>query len=90
MVCEWRYTYDVLSSLSISIAPNNGQVPVHGIWTYGNYCGAGGMGTPINGTDAACAAHDACYAQGGFTLQGRTSKALTLNCKLAINSSATQ
>jgi len=24
MVCEWRYTYDVLSSLSISIAPNNG------------------------------------------------------------------
>ena len=27
MVCEWRYTYDVLSSLSISIAPNNGEPP---------------------------------------------------------------
>jgi hypothetical protein len=25
MVCEWRYTYDVFSSLSISIAPNNGS-----------------------------------------------------------------
>jgi hypothetical protein len=36
---------------------------VHGPWTYGHFCGAGGMGTPINGTDAACQQHDACYAQ---------------------------
>lgn len=48
-------------------APNNGQVPVHGPWTYGNHCGAGGMGNPINGTDAACQTHDACYNQGGFS-----------------------
>jgi hypothetical protein len=48
-------------------APSNGQVPVHGPWTYGNHCGAGGMGTPINGTDAACQTHDACYNQAGFS-----------------------
>jgi RHS repeat-associated protein len=48
-------------------APSNGQVPVHGPWTYGNFCGAGGMGTPINGTDAACQQHDACYSQAGFS-----------------------
>ncbi len=48
-------------------APSNGQVPVHGPWTYGNHCGAGGMGNPINGTDAACQTHDACYDQAGFT-----------------------
>ena len=51
----------------IKVAPNNGQVPVHGPWTYGNHCGAGGMGNPINGTDAACQTHDACYDQAGFT-----------------------
>ncbi len=27
MVCKWRYTYDVLSSLSISIAPSNATQP---------------------------------------------------------------
>jgi RHS repeat-associated protein len=44
-------------------APSNGfgQTPVHGPWTYGNWCGAGGSGTPINSTDAACMAHDQCY-----------------------------
>lgn len=25
------------------------------------------MGTPINGTDAACQTHDACYSQAGFS-----------------------
>jgi RHS repeat-associated protein len=54
-----------------SPAPNNTtQVPVHGLWTYGNYCGTGGMGTPINAMDAGCAAHDACYAQNGLTAGG--------------------
>ena len=48
-------------------APSNGQVPVHGPWTYGHFCGAGGMGNPINGTDAACQQHDACYAQAGLS-----------------------
>ena len=48
-----------------SRAPNNGQVPVHGIWHYGNYCGAGGMGTPTNAVDSACMQHDACFGNSG-------------------------
>jgi RHS repeat-associated protein len=44
---------------------NQPQVPVHGPWHYGNYCGAGGMGTPTNAVDAACAQHDACFAASG-------------------------
>jgi hypothetical protein len=47
-------------------APNNGT-PVHGLWTYGHWCGSGGSGNPTDPTDAACMAHDACYAQAGFT-----------------------
>lgn len=57
--------------IGANIAPNNApQVPVHGLWTYGNYCGTGGMGTPINAMDAGCAAHDACYAQHGLSAGG--------------------
>jgi RHS repeat-associated protein len=41
--------------------------PVHEPWTYGNWCGAGGMGTPLDSLDAACMAHDACYALNGFS-----------------------
>jgi RHS repeat-associated protein len=47
------------------VDPSDGDVPVHGLWTYGNWCGAGGSGTPINATDAACMQHDVCY--GSFT-----------------------
>lgn len=44
------------------IATNNGQqVPVHGFPRYGNFCGAGGTGIPMNSTDAACQAHDGCF-----------------------------
>jgi hypothetical protein len=57
-VClRWSTTFD---------APNK-PTPVHGPWTYGHFCGAGGMGTPINSTDAACQTHDACYNQAGFS-----------------------
>jgi hypothetical protein len=42
-------------------APSNGQVPVHGPWTYGDHCGAGSMGSDIDSTDAACHVHDDCY-----------------------------
>src|SRR3569623_145094 len=34
-------------------------------WTYGNYCGAGGMGTPINAIDAACMRHDRAFGDSG-------------------------
>lgn len=44
-----------------------GKTPVHGPWTYGNWCGPGGSGTPTNPTDAACMAHDLCYDQAGLT-----------------------
>lgn len=47
-------------------APNNSlPVPVHGLWHYGNYCGAGGMGTPTNAVDQACEIHDSCFASTG-------------------------
>ena len=49
---------------AFGIAPSNGigqQVPVHGPWTYGNHCGAGGMGPDVNSTDAACHVHDDCF-----------------------------
>ena len=38
---------------------------MHGRWHYGNYCGAGGMGTPINAVDAACQQHDSCFGNTG-------------------------
>lgn len=41
----------------------NVVTPVHGLWTYGNWCGAGGGGTPTNSTDSACMRHDRCYSQ---------------------------
>ena len=37
------------------------DTPVHGLWTYGNWCGEGGCGTPINATDMACMFHDRCF-----------------------------
>ena len=43
------------------------MTPVHGLWTYGNWAGTGGMGAPINNADAAAMIHDYCYHQGGFT-----------------------
>ena len=58
-------------------APNNAQVPVHGPWTYGNHCGAGGMGPDINNTDAACHVHDDCYDGINLTADEYTSGNLT-------------
>jgi hypothetical protein len=34
------------------------NTPVHGVWQYGHWCGAGGMGTPINQVDDFCMLHD--------------------------------
>jgi hypothetical protein len=38
---------------------------VHGPWYYGNWCGAGGMGTPINGVDNGCMMHDYRFGRSG-------------------------
>jgi hypothetical protein len=44
------------------------------------------MGNPINGTDAACQQHDACYAQAGFSpvsnLQGPNAQLQACNQNL--------
>jgi RHS repeat-associated protein len=37
------------------------QPPVTGLWQYGNWCGAGGIGPTQNDTDVACREHDNCY-----------------------------
>jgi hypothetical protein len=42
------------------------SAPIHGPWTYGNYCGAGGSGKPIDKLDEACKKHDECYARNGL------------------------
>ncbi|WP_443027647.1 phospholipase A2 family protein [Sphingomonas sp. RIT328] len=47
---------------------DNKPQKVHGPWTYGNYCGAGGSGTPKDKLDAACKAHDDCYSTNGLTV----------------------
>ncbi|MBW4028966.1 MAG: hypothetical protein HIU93_16500 [Acidobacteria bacterium] len=66
-----------LAVTAFVVAPNNGQVPVHGPWTYGNHCGAGGMGPDINSTDAACHVHDDCYDAIHLTADQYTSGNLT-------------
>jgi RHS repeat-associated protein len=53
------------SGKNVPNAPSNPQVPVHGPWHYGNFCGAGGMGTPINAIDAACQHHDQQFGATG-------------------------
>jgi RHS repeat-associated protein len=39
----------------------NDFVPGAHLWEYGNYCGKGGAGTPINNIDQQCKNHDDCY-----------------------------
>src|SRR5437868_5751823 len=51
----------------------NGGTPVHGSWTYGHYCGAGGSGLPINDTDWSCAGHDVCFDMAGIDARAQQS-----------------
>jgi len=45
----------------------NQTTKTHGLWTHGNWCGAGGSGYPVDGHDTNCMMHDYCYAQHGFS-----------------------
>jgi RHS repeat-associated protein len=38
------------------------------VYHHGNYCGAGGSGAPVDGTDASCMVHDFLYAKYNFTV----------------------
>lgn len=57
LVWAWKQTWKVGSSGGIT-----------GMWTYGNWCGAGGSGNWKDGIDYSCMLHDYCYAQNGFSL----------------------
>jgi len=41
-----------------------------GIGKYGNYCGLGGSGTPINAVDNCCKVHDECYGKASEDMSG--------------------
>jgi RHS repeat-associated protein len=45
----------------------NQTTKTHGLWTHGNWCGAGGSGYPVDGHDTNCMMHDYCYSQHGFS-----------------------
>jgi RHS repeat-associated protein len=60
------------------------QGPLHGLWRYGNFCGGGGQGLPINGLDTGCMLHDYCYFQNGLSA-GDNFQILSLPKHLAIN-----
>ncbi len=47
---------------------NKQQTKVHGVWTYGNWCGKGGSGAPVDDIDAACMLHDYCYDRAGVSI----------------------
>jgi RHS repeat-associated protein len=49
-----------------ALPPLPPPVKVYGPWRYGNYCGQGGAGQPIDRLDLACKAHDQCYGALGF------------------------
>ena len=67
---------DVLSFLIFT--PENNQDPYRLFTT--RYCGPGGAGTTTGVIDAACKAHDECYAAAGLSANSTTSGAiLSLN-----------
>jgi RHS repeat-associated protein len=80
---------DFMSLLHWGLSGNHSAV--NGPWHYGNWCGHGGSGMPIDGVDWACMAHDACYAKNGLTyadnfnpLIGETKGAAIQGCNEAL------
>jgi hypothetical protein len=73
------------TQITVTISPaaqswaNQQTTPVHGAWTYGNWCGSGGMGQPVNNLDANCLLHDYCYAQNGLSAGMNWGVGLTLS-----------
>jgi RHS repeat-associated protein len=65
---------------------------VHGLWTYGNWCGTGGSGAPTDDLDAACLLRDYCYATHGLTafdnLRGANSALQSCNRDLCDSANA--
>ena len=63
---------------------------VHGLWTYGNWCGIGGSGSPTDDLDAACLNHDYCYAAQKLTASGNLggANAALQSCNQALCNSA--
>ena len=50
-----------------AVAQNDKPERAHGPWHYGDWCGIGGAGGTTDAVDAACKAHDQCYAGNGLS-----------------------
>jgi RHS repeat-associated protein len=61
----------------------NRKDPLGLVW-YGNWCGPGGSGTPINCYDSACKRHDECYEDCGIEWLSRwTPENIGSSCAMA-------
>ena len=61
----------------------NQTTKTHGLWTHGNWCGAGGSGYPVDGHDTNCMMHDYCYNRHGFS-PGSNFDTLSLDQRAAL------
>ncbi|XP_063091281.1 phospholipase A2, membrane associated-like [Cavia porcellus] len=61
MVSGLLQVYGDLLQFSKMIKSKTGKNSVPSYTSYGCFCGLGGKGTPKDGTDRCCLAHDCCY-----------------------------